>query len=283
MMKKHVVIGLGEFLWDMLPEGKKAGGAPVNFVYHASRLGADGYAISAVGDDELGREIISELEFNHINYIIEKVGYPTGTVLVKLDSGIPQYDIVENVAWDHIPVTPRALEVASRADAVCFGSLAQRSPVSRAAVQAIVRAVPETAYRCFDINIRQHYYSEEVIRQSLEICNLLKINDEELVIVKDIFGIEGTDDQICKWLIDKYNLRYVILTAGAAFSSIYTSSEVSTIQTPKVKVIDTVGAGDSFLGAFIAALFEGRSLEAAHSSAVERAALVCTCEGAWCI
>ncbi len=125
--KKPVVVGIGELLWDMLPTGKKAGGAPINFVYHASRLGAEGYAISAVGDDELGHEILGELDNNSIRYLIEKVPYPTGTVQVTLQNGVPDYIINERVAWDHLSPTSNAIDLAERADAICFGTLGQRS------------------------------------------------------------------------------------------------------------------------------------------------------------
>lgn len=279
--KKPVVVGIGELLWDMLPTGKKAGGAPINFVYHASRLGAEGYAISAVGDDDLGHEILKELDNNSIQYLIEKVPYPTGTVQVTLQNGIPDYVINERVAWDHLSPTSNAIDLAERADAICFGTLGQRSAQSRETIQAILSFAPDEAYRCFDINLRQHYYTKELIEESLYLANVFKINDEELAVLRDMFRLEGTDKEVAKWFIERYNLRMLVLTAGASYSTIYTVKEESTLQTPEVQVADTVGAGDAFSGALIISLLKGASLKEAHEFAVKTAAYVCTKEGAW--
>ena len=279
--KKPVVVGIGELLWDMLPTGKKAGGAPINFVYHASRLGAEGYAISAVGDDDLGHEILKELDNNSIQYLIEKVPYPTGTVQVTLQNGIPDYVINERVAWDHLSPTSNAIDLAERADAICFGTLGQRSAQSRETIQAILSFAPDEAYRCFDINLRQHYYTKELIEESLYLANVFKINDAELAVLRDMFRLEGTDKDIAKWFVERYNLRMLVLTAGASYSTIYTAKEESTLQTPEVQVADTVGAGDAFSGALIISLLKGASLKEAHEFAVKTAAYVCTKEGAW--
>ncbi len=279
--KKPVVVGIGELLWDMLPTGKKAGGAPINFVYHASRLGAEGYAISAVGDDDLGHEILKELDNNSIQYLIEKVPYPTGTVQVTLQNGIPDYVINERVAWDHLSPTSNAIDLAERADAICFGTLGQRSAQSRETIQAILSFAPDEAYRCFDINLRQHYYTKELIEESLYLANVFKINDAELAVLRDMFRLAGTDKEVAKWFIERYNLRILVLTAGASYSTIYTVKEESTLQTPGVQVADTVGAGDAFSGALIISLLKGASLKEAHEFAVKTAAYVCTKEGAW--
>lgn len=279
--KRPIVVGIGELLWDMLPTGKKAGGAPINFVYHASRLGAEGYAISAVGDDELGREILSELDNNAIRYLIERVPYPTGTVQVSLQEGVPDYIINERVAWDHLSPTSNAIDLAEQADAICFGTLGQRSSQSRETIQAILSFAPDEAYRCFDINLRQHYYTKELIEESLYLANVLKINDEELAVLRDLFHLEGTDREVANWFIERYNLRMLALTAGALYSTIYTANEESTMQTPVVQVADTVGAGDAFSGALIISLLKGASLKEAHEFAVKTAGYVCTKEGAW--
>lgn len=279
--KKPVVVGIGELLWDMLPTGKKAGGAPINFVYHASQLGAEGYAISAVGNDDLGREILKELDDNSIRYLIEKVPYPTGTVQVTLQDGIPDYVIDERVAWDHLSPTSDAIDLAERVDAICFGTLGQRSAQSRETIQAILSFAPDEAYRCFDINLRQHYYTKELIEESLYLANVFKINDGELAILRDMFHLEGTEKEVANWFIERYNLRMLVLTAGDSHSSIYTVKEESTLQTPKVRIADTVGAGDAFSGALILSLLNGASLKEAHEFAVGTAAYVCTKEGAW--
>lgn len=278
---KPIVVGIGELLWDILPTGKKAGGAPINFVYHATQLGAEGYAISAVGKDELGEEIVQELDNNHIAYCIESVDYPTGTVEVTLEKGIPTYNIIENVAWDHIPVSSKAIEIVKEAKAICFGTLAQRNKDSQKALTELLSYAPEDALRFFDINIRQNYYSKELILDLLEKANILKINDEELEMLRPMMGLEGDYEVCCKALLEKYGLKYVILTAGSKFSAIYSTDENSVIGTPKVAVADTVGAGDSFSGAFVYSILAGKSLKEAHRKAVNTAAFVCSKEGAW--
>ena len=278
---KPIVVGIGELLWDVLPTGKKAGGAPINFVYHATQLGAEGYAISAVGKDELGEEIVQELDNNHIAHCIESVDYQTGTVEVTLEKGIPTYNIIENVAWDHIPVSSKAIEIVKKAKAICFGTLAQRNMDSRKALTELLSYAPEDALRFFDINIRQNYYSKELILDLLEKANILKINDEELEMLRPMMGLEGDYEVCCKALLEKYGLKYVIWTAGSKFSAIYSTDENSVIGTPKVAVADTVGAGDSFSGAFVYSILAGKSLKEAHRKAVNTAAFVCSKEGAW--
>lgn len=282
MINKPIIIGIGELLWDMLPTGKKVGGAPVNFAYHASRLGAAGYAVSAVGKDALGDEIIQEIDKVNINPVIERVNYPTGTVGVELNEGIPAYTINEGVAWDYIPLTEAMKQLAKRADAVCFGTLAQRSEVSRNTIQALLSCVPVDSYRILDINIRQHYYSEKVITDSLRSSNVFKMNDEELILLKKLFKKQPfTDEEVCHWFLKEFNLKFLILTAGANYSIIYTPEGLSYIKTPVVNVVDTVGAGDSFTGTFISTVLHGKSVEEAHQSAVDRAAYVCSQAGAW--
>lgn len=282
MSKKPVIIGIGELLWDILPTGKKAGGAPVNFAYHASRCGAESYAISAVGNDPLGDELVQEIQEIGIGCLIERVDYPTGTVFVKLKAGIPDYTISEGVAWDFILLTEEMKQLAKRAEAVCFGTLAQRSELSRETIQTLLSCVPEDSYRILDVNIRRHYYSKEIIESSLRKCNILKINDDELRLMIKIFNIEGENDaDICMKFVETFSLKFMILTAGAEYSTIYTRDKVSHIKTPKVKVMDTVGAGDSFTGAFISSILQGKTFTEAHQKAVEKAAFVCTQAGAW--
>lgn len=279
---KPIVVGIGELLWDVFPTGKRAGGAPINFVYHATQMGADGYAISAVGNDVFGSEIVQELDKNRIasNYI-STVEYPTGSVMVDLKDGIPSYTIVEGVAWDHIPLTQMSIDLMKRADAVCFGTLAQRSPESRKTLSTLLSYMPADALRFFDINIRQQYYSKDLIESLLQQANVFKINDEELELLRPMFSLEGTTEEVCRQLIDRYHLRYLILTAGASFSTLFSATEQSTLPTPRVTVADTVGAGDSFSGAFVYSILTGKSLREAHQKAVEIAAFVCTQSGAW--
>ncbi len=279
--KRPLIIGVGELLWDMLPSGKKAGGAPVNFAFHASQAGADACAVSALGGDALGDELTRELDGNGIGYLIERVEYPTGTVQVTLKDGIPQYKINENVAWDHIPLTEEMERLASRADAICFGTLAQRSTVSRNTIAALLDAAKPGAWKLYDINLRQHFYSKELIEGSLSRANALKMNDDEVSVLKKMFSIDMDDEAVCRRFMSEYGLKLVILTAGASYSSIYTAEETSTIATPKVNVSDTVGAGDCFSGVLVASLLKGRGVKEAHSMAVNAAAHVCSFSGAW--
>ena len=283
-MEKRYVIGLGEALWDVLPEGKKLGGAPANFAYHAGQfLGqANTMAISALGEDKLAEETIAALEEHRLQYTMPRVPYPTGTVQVQLDEqGIPTYDIRENVAWDNIPFTPEIEEIARNCRAVCFGSLAQRNIVSRENIHRFLDATPEDCVKIFDINLRQNFYTKEVIQESMRRCNILKINDEELVIIGRMFGYPGLDIENKCWLIlGKYDLDMLVLTCGTNGSYVFTPGQMSFQETPKVEVADTVGAGDSFTGSFCAAILNGKPVAEAHQLAVKVSAFVCTQNGA---
>ena len=278
------VVGMGEALWDMLPEGRKLGGAPANFAYHVSQFGLDSRVVSAVGNDELGNEILANFAEKQLECQIEKVAYPTGTVLVTLDEkGVPCYEIKEGVAWDNIPYTLALENLAKQTRAVCFGSLAQRNAVSRETINRFIDEMPqdENVLKIFDINLRQHFYSKELIEASLKKSNVLKINDEELVVVGEMFGFADIDFQDKCWiLLAKYNLKMLILTCGTEGSYVFTPGEVSFLETPQVQVADTVGAGDSFTGAFVAAILNGQTVKDAHRLAVDVSAFVCTQNGA---
>lgn len=280
----EIVVGMGEALWDVLPEGKKIGGAPANFAYHVSQFGLPACVVSAVGDDALGHEIIENFTSKGLNHLIETVPYPTGTVQVEIDqAGVPQYEIKENVAWDNIPLTPRLEALARNTKAVCFGSLAQRNVVSRNTINSFLDAMPQTedTLVVFDVNLRQGFYNKEILCDSMKRCNILKINDEELVTVSRMFGYPGIDLQDKCWiLLGKYNLKMLILTCGINGSYVFTPGNVSFQPTPKVEVADTVGAGDSFTAAFMASILKGKSVNEAHSRAVRTSAYVCTRKGA---
>ena len=262
---KNLIIGLGEALWDMLPEGKKLGGAPANFAYHAGQFGLDTVAISALGEDKLADETIEALEQNGLKYLMPRVPYATGTVQVTLTGeGIPTYEIKENVAWDNIPFNDEIKAAAKNCRAVCFGSLAQRNIVSRQTIQQFLDATPEDCIKICDINLRQQFFSKEILEESFKRCNILKINDEELVVV-----------------VKEYNLQMLVLTCGTNGSHVFTADGKHSFQpTPKVEVADTVGAGDSFTGSFCAAILNGKPVEEAHRIAVEVSAYVCTQNGA---
>ena len=278
---KRYIVGLGEALWDVLPDGKKLGGAPANFAYHAAQFGLDTIAIS-LGEDKLAEETIDALKEHNLNYLMPRVPYPTGTVQVTLTGdGIPTYDIKENVAWDNIPLTDEMLEVAKNARAVCFGSLAQRNVVSRENIHKFLDATPDDCVKIFDINLRQQFYTKEVIKESLKRCNILKINDEELVLIGRMFGYPGLDIENKCWLIlGKYNLDMLVLTCGTNGSYVFTPGQMSFQETPKVEVADTVGAGDSFTGSFVGSILNGKPVPEAHKTAVQVSAFVCTQNGA---
>lgn len=281
-MDKKYVVGLGEALWDVLPEGKKLGGAPANFAFHAGQFGLDAVAVSALGMDELAEETVAQLKEKALSYVMPRVAYPTGTVQVILDeNGIPTYNIKEHVAWDNIPFTAEVERVAKNTLAVCWGSLAQRNAVSRETIYKFLDATPADCLKIFDINLRQNFYTKEVIKESMKRCNVLKINDEELVLIGRMFGYPGLDIENKCWLIlGKYNLDMLVLTCGVNGSYVFTPGRMSFQPTPKVNVADTVGAGDSFTGAFCAAVLCGKTVEDAHKLAVEVSAFVCTQNGA---
>lgn len=276
------VVGLGEALWDILPDGKKLGGAPANFAFHAGQFGLNAIAVSALGEDKLAEETIEQLEAKKLAYCMPRVPYPTGTVQVTLDAGgVPTYDIKENVAWDNIPFNKNIEAVARKTRAVCWGSLAQRNVVSRNTTYSFLDATPKDCMKIFDINLRQNFYTKEAIRASIKRCNVLKINDEELVLIGRMFGYPGLDIENKCWLIlGKYNLDMLVLTCGINGSYVFTRGTMSYQPTPKVKVADTVGAGDSFTGSFCAAILYGKSVAEAHRLAVEVSAYVCTQNGA---
>lgn len=292
---KDYIVGLGEILFDCLPEGKKLGGAPANFAYHASQFGLNGIAVSAIGDDENGREIVEILKEQGAKSHLETVKEPTGTVQVTLSgNGIPQYDICLGVAYDNIPWTPAIEEIAKNARAVCFGSLAQRTAVTRNTVHQFLDTMPKLGtLKVFDINLRQNWYSKDVIEESLNRCNVLKLNDEEISLVSEILDLEPVaqptdenplqlvdfEDQ-CRDIMRIYDLQMIILTCGTNGSYVFHADGVSFQPTPKVKVADTVGAGDSFTGSFVACVLNGKPIAQAHETAVKVSAFVCSQNGA---
>ena len=280
---KRYIVGLGEALWDVLPEGKKLGGAPANFAYHAGQFGLDTIAVSALGEDALAEETIDALKEHNLNYLMPRVPYPTGTVQVTLaEGGIPTYDIKEGVAWDNIPYTDEMAVIAKNARAVCFGSLAQRNKVSRENIRKFLADTPADCLKICDINLRQQFYSKEILEDSFKLCNILKINDEELVVVNRMFGYDGLDmRQTCEKMVQDYGLKMLVLTCGTNGSYVFTDDGLTSFQdTPKVTVADTVGAGDSFTGSFCACIINGKPVQEAHKIAVKVSAFVCTQNGA---
>lgn len=281
-MSKPIVVSLGELLWDMLPTGKRAGGAPMNFAYHAMNNGCEAYAVSAVGEDELGDELAIAAEKAGIHAVLQRNAWPTGTVEVALKNGIPEYTIVENVMGSHLlhPPAHRHRRAGRRRVLRHAGTAL---PESHDTIIELLKHTKDGALKFFDINLRGDMYSKELIEEMLSYANVFKINDEELLLMRGMFGIENTsDEEACKWFIEQFDLRYLILTGGATFSTIMSNDgEVSTLATPHVTVADTVGAGDSFSGTFTGRILNGDSLGLAHRAAVNTAAFVCTQEGAW--
>lgn len=279
---KDIIVGMGEALWDCLPEGRKLGGAPANFAYHVGQFGWKTVVVSAIGNDPLGDEILERLADVNLEHKIVRVPFPTGTVQVTLSGdGIPAYEICENVAWDNIPWSDELEALAKRTKAVCFGSLAQRNPVSRNTILRFLGTMDADTERIYDINLRQSFYSLEVIEESLKRATILKLNDEEIEVVKALLQITGEPEDVCRQLIAEYeSLRMVIVTCGAIGSYVFTADETSWVDTPKVTVADTVGAGDSFTATFAANILKGKSVKEAHKLAVQVSAFVCTQNGA---
>lgn len=279
---ERIIVGLGEVLWDLLPDGPQLGGAPANFAYHAGQFGFHSMVISALGNDALGEQTVQALKHKKLDAYLPRVSYPTGTVEVSLtEAGIPSYLIREQVAWDYVPFSVQTREWAECCRAVCWGTLAQRNEVTRQTIYRFLEAVPSDCLKLFDMNLRQHYYTKEVVEASMNRCDLLKINDEELACVDNLLGLAETDmESSCRRLIKLFGMKWLILTCGTRGSYVFTSDECSFLKTPLVEVCDTVGAGDSFTGSFCAALLKGKSVNEAHRLAVDVSAYVCTRPGA---
>lgn len=283
---EHFVAGIGDILWDCFPEGRKIGGAPANFAYYMKQFGFESVMISAVGEDPLGAEIHETLDRIGLDHVLQTVDYPTGTVMIELDeNGIPSYRIIENVSYDNISYTEQIDEIARKCTVLCFGTLAQRNSVSRDSIRRFLQAMPQTdeTYKVFDINLRQNFYDKDIVAESLRLCNVFKVNDEELAVVKDMFGYSGDDDQeVCRQILSGWDLKYLILTCGTSGSYVYADGEESFLPTPEVEVADTVGAGDSFIGTFMALILKGATVKEAHKLAVAVSAYVCTQYGGMC-
>lgn len=272
-----VVVGVGEVLWDLLPGGKQFGGACANFTYHAQTLGADGWLVSRVGNDPFGREILDRLREMQLRAdgVTVDPSAPTGTVSVELSQdGQPRFTIREHVAWDHIVATDPARDAVARADAVCFGSLAQRSETSRTTIRSLVASTRPDALRIFDINLRQHFFSQEIIESSLRLANVLKINDEELPVLAKMFALRGDSKEQLAELARRHDLRMVALTRGARGSLLYAEGHHSDHPGSPAAVVDTVGAGDAFTATLTMGLLAGWPLDTINHRANEVAAYV---------
>lgn len=281
--RKMVVVGLGEVLWDLLPDGKQLGGASANFAYHAQMLGAEAWLISAVGNDVLGRDLTDRLQAMEMSTECVSIdpAAPTGTVTIELSpEGQPKFTIRENVAWDHIIASDFARSVVARADAICFGSLAQRATLSRSTIRSLVEFSRPDALRIFDVNLRQNFYSREVLEASLQLANVLKINDEELPVLAGFFGLHGKAEEQLAQLAERFNLQMVALTCGARGSLFYSNGNYSEMKGLPASVVDTVGAGDSFTAMLAIGVLAGWKLDQINERANEIAAYVVSQPGA---
>ena len=280
---KAKILAVGEILWDLLPGGKQLGGAPANFAFHAHSLGADVHVVSSIGNDVLGHEILEQLRALGVpvDGISTDTNAPTGTVSVDVAAdGQPRFTIHENVAWDGLVTNDESLAFAAQADAVCFGSLGQRSERSRCAVRRLVAATPTTALRVFDINLRQHFHSRETIEESLVLANVLKLNDAELPVLAAMFGFSGDVGKQLVALGERFKLHTIALTRGANGSLLLSRGAFSDHPGLKTPVVDTVGAGDAFTAAMTVGLLAGRTLKEINERANELAAYVCSQPGA---
>ena len=277
------VVGIGEVLWDLLPDGPQLGGAPANFAYHAQALGANAVVITRVGNDPRGKEIRTRFQEMGLSVvgIQQDESAPTGTVSVSLaNGGIPAYVIHENVAWDYLTASRFAQDQVRSAQAVCFGSLAQRHMVSRQAIQQLLSCTPAGALRVLDVNLRQNFFTREVIEHSLNLANVLKLNDQELPVLADMFSLAGDPRHQIQSLAVRFGLQVVALTCGAEGSCLYRANQWTRGAAAAVNVKDTVGAGDAFTAALCIGLLRGLKLEEINIAANRLAAYVCSCAGA---
>ena len=283
-MEQRWVVGLGEVLWDVFPDGARFGGAPANFACHASALGARAAMVSAVGSEpeKLARDALETLARHNVDIAaVTRSAHETGRVLVDVDrQGHPSYRFSENPAWDFIDWSPAAADIARTAQAVCFGTLAQRHEHSRATIQRFLSAVPDDALRIFDVNLRVDFWNDERILSSLQVADVLKLNSDELPIVARACGIESSGQKALAAIRQEFDLRLVAYTGGSRGATLVTADETDHCAAPEVEVRDTVGAGDSFTAAMTLGLLKGWPLSQINQRAVAVAAYVCTQAGA---
>jgi fructokinase len=282
--KPHTVVGLGELLWDLLPAGKQLGGAPANFAYITSLLGDNGIPGSRLGHDDLGAEALRRLNQLGLptDFIQRDAQHLTGIVRVELDrAGQPRFDICESVAWDFLDWTPLWQELARQADAVCFGSLAQRSALSRSTIRSFLQATRPEAVRIFDVNLRQTFYSAEILSASMKLATIVKLNHEELPKVMHLFELEHrTEELSAKRLLALFRLKLVCITRGNAGSLLASAEECNAHPGFRVRVADTVGTGDAFTAAMVHEYLHGASLERMNEAANRIGAWVASQTGA---
>jgi len=276
------VVGIGEIVWDIFPSHRRLGGAPYNYTFHCAQMSAQATIVSSIGTDDLGHEIKTAAVRARIETtcLQESTLYPTGSVKVTLHSGKPEYEICLSAAWDYLTYNSELSHLALKTDAVCFGTLGQRSEISRKTIQAFVAACPESALKIFDINLRQHFFSKELIEDSLRLANILKISDEELVVLEPMFGLSGAPKDQLKQLMTHFDLRLIAYTRGDDGSLLITENEIAEHNGLHGEVADTVGAGDSFTAALSMGLLRKWPLEQISEYANRIASFVCSQKGA---
>jgi fructokinase len=282
--RKYNVVGLGELLWDLLPSGKQLGGAPANFAYVTNLLGDNGIPASRIGDDSFGAEAVQKLTQLGLpaRFVQRDSAHPTGTANVKIDtSGQPGFEILQPVAWDFLEWNQQWLQLAGEADAVCFGTLAQRSAQSQSTIRSFLMATRPEAIRIFDVNLRQHFYSRYVVDESMKLATIVKLNHEELPKIMHLLEFENDDEQgSAKQLLFAYHLELICVTRGEAGSLLITADEVSDHQGIKVKVADTIGAGDAFTATMVHGYLRGLPLDQINETANRVGAWVASQSGA---
>ena len=282
-MNPKKIVSFGEIVWDVFGDKSTLGGAPLNFAYYCIKNGCDARIISAVGGDSLGRETLSEMRRLSIpaDFVQVLAAYPTGRVNVSVDAnGLASYEICSPSAWDFIEASPQACEFLRGADAFVFGSLAQRSEFSRAALRSLIALLPESCLKVFDVNLRQNFYSGEVLEKSMELSNIVKLNDEELAVISEIFGISGGESDMAESMFKLFNLDYLVLTLGSRGHLIVSKDGILERGAEPAKLVDTVGAGDSFTATFLSLILDSKSLREASDAAAKMAAKVCSQKGA---
>ena len=282
--EKYKVVGLGEILWDLLPDGKHLGGAPANFAYITSLLGDEGTVASRVGSDALGREAIRQLASLGLaaTFVQRDSEHPTGTVKVEVHgAGQPRFEIASSVAWDYLEWTPQWQELARETDAVCFGSLAQRSPQSHQTIRQFLLHIPPGAVRVFDVNLRQAFYSPQILCESAKLAQIMKLNHDELPQIMQLLDLGHVDEpSSARRLVSLFGLKLVCVTRGERGSLLVTAEETCEHRGFPIQVVDTVGAGDAFTAGLVHHYLRGCSLEAMNDSANRMGAWVARHAGA---
>lgn len=282
-VNESVIVGLGEILWDVFPDGPRFGGAPANFACHVAGLGARAEMVSALGTDSFGDQAVAILRERNVGTsgVQRHENRPTGTVDVTLDdAGHASYEFAADTAWDSIRWSDALARLAGEARAVCFGTLGQRSDASRETIRRFVSATPAGALRTFDINLRPPFVTDSVVLRSLELANVVKLNDDELSVLAKLCGLSGSDQEMLRTLARKFDLQAAALTRGPEGAVLLRGDEISVSNGVDIQVVDTVGAGDSFTAAFVVGLIRGDDLDAINDRASRVAAFVCSQSGA---